>query len=198
MGKDNINETNKCLNTVKYIAKTVVCSAVALALWAGVIALVKCLNLEITDQNIILTFVGILATFIVISNYEQVQSIEKKTQKQVDDLKEEMEYFKTHITTISQIVERNNLASKIIAELIIRKDYSNLHYLGWLKGDEGNQNELRSLNEEIFEKLVYENEDALIIYVDEGSKIYKETKVKDVNLMKKLLELLYQNRIKSN
>ena len=186
------------MDTCKWFVILLISIFVVAVFWVGVFISARCFDFEISDQNIILTFVGILATFIVISNYEQVQSIEKKTQKQVDDLKEEMEYFKTHITTISQIVERNNLASKIIAELIISKDYSNLRYLGWLKGDERNQNGLRQLSEEIFEKLVYENEDALIIYVDEGSKIYKETKVKDVNLMKKLLELLHQNRIKSN
>jgi hypothetical protein len=38
-----------------------------------------CLHIDlvtITDQNIILTFIGILATFVVVSNYWQVKSIQ--------------------------------------------------------------------------------------------------------------------------
>lgn len=170
MGKDNINETNKCLNTVKYIAKTVICSAVALALWAGVIALVKCLNLEITDQNIILSFIGILATFIVISNYEQVQSIEKKTQKQVDDLKEEMESTVSKIKNANKKINRylyemiksSDVKCDIVARKIMNRDFSDLYYIG----DQG----LKELTEEKYNECLKTNPDFSILYGKNGSK----------------------------
>lgn len=168
MGKDNINETNKCLNTVKYIAKTVICSAVALALWAGVIALVKCLNLEITDQNIILTFIGILATFIVISNYEQIQSIEKKTQKQVDDLKEEMESNVSKIKNANKKINRylyemiksSGVKYDIVARKIMNRNFSDLYYIG----DQG----LMELTEEKYNEFLKTNSDSSILYGKNG------------------------------
>jgi hypothetical protein len=41
----------------------------------------------ITDTSIVLTFIGILATFVVISNYAQVLSIEKKFNDEVKQIK---------------------------------------------------------------------------------------------------------------
>lgn len=39
---------------------------------------------EISDSNLIITFLGVLATFVVVSNFSQVSSIEEKTEKAIE------------------------------------------------------------------------------------------------------------------
>ncbi|MDR1983824.1 MAG: hypothetical protein LBQ28_03255 [Prevotellaceae bacterium] len=44
----------------------------------------------IDDKNIVLVFVGILATFIVVSNYAQVKHIEDRTNNEIEKIKKEI------------------------------------------------------------------------------------------------------------
>lgn len=44
----------------------------------------------ITEESIVLSFVGILATFIVVSNYAQVKSIEESTRNEIEKFKKEI------------------------------------------------------------------------------------------------------------
>lgn len=46
-------------------------------------------NVVINNQSIVLIFIGILATFIVVSNYAQVSEIKNSTDKKVQDLETE-------------------------------------------------------------------------------------------------------------
>ena len=48
-------------------------------------------NCVVSESNIVLTFVGILATFVVVSNYAQVKSIEDKMESEITHLNEELE-----------------------------------------------------------------------------------------------------------
>lgn len=68
-------------------------SATVLAIFAAaVISIIfKCFDLRIEEAGIVLTFVGILATFIVVSNYAQVKSIEDKMESEITHLNEELE-----------------------------------------------------------------------------------------------------------
>lgn len=46
-------------------------------------------NLTVTDESIVLVFVGILATLVVVGNYAQVLEIQNNTKTQIQDLKTE-------------------------------------------------------------------------------------------------------------
>ena len=83
---------------------------VTIVFWAGVAAVSKWLDFVITDTNVVLTFVGVLATFVVISNYAQVQEIKYNTEKQVNMLQEEIKEIK------------KELEKKVTAYLKVDKD----------------------------------------------------------------------------
>ncbi|MCL2596225.1 MAG: hypothetical protein FWD66_00890 [Paludibacter sp.] len=60
----------------------------ALILWGLAIVALKYFNLNLTEHGleIILTFIGILATFIVVSNYMQVKDIDRKFENRITEL----------------------------------------------------------------------------------------------------------------
>lgn len=69
----------------------------AAILWGLILVLVMCGVLWIasrfhifndipTSESLIITFIGILATFVVVSNFSQVANIEQKTDKKIDDI----------------------------------------------------------------------------------------------------------------
>jgi len=54
------------------------------------------MGLQLNVNDTILMFVGILATFIVVSNYAQVKEIEEKMQKQIEEIKNNLKYSKEY------------------------------------------------------------------------------------------------------
>jgi len=60
-----------------------------------------CLHIShtvIESEHIVLTFVGILATFIVVSNYMQVKEVKDDFAKQSLELQEELDAIKTELS----------------------------------------------------------------------------------------------------
>lgn len=156
------------MDTCKWFVILLISIFVVAVFWVGVFISARCFDFEISDQNIILTFVGILATFIVISNYEQVQSIEKKTQKQVDDLKGEMESNISKIKNANKKINRylyemiksSGVTYDIVAKKIMIHDFSDLYYIG----DQG----LMELTEEKYNEFLKTNSDSSILYGKNG------------------------------
>jgi len=66
-----------------------------------------------------ISFIGILATFIVISNYVQVKDIKEETNKQISSMKTEFDKIKIiedKMKTMNDIIENNKLELKIKIE----------------------------------------------------------------------------------
>ena len=66
-------------------------------------------NDESKNTSIILGFVGILATFVVLSNYLQVKEIENKTKKQIEDFKNKISLFENNLTRKVLDYEKNKM-----------------------------------------------------------------------------------------
>jgi len=81
-GNKNCRE-NKCNNSCVFvkILAIVICAAVVFWLLACVSA--KCLGFYIGNDQIIVTLLGILATFVVVSNYAQVENIKRDIEQQL-------------------------------------------------------------------------------------------------------------------
>lgn len=92
-------------------------------------------NLGFDINGTILTFVGILATFVVISNYAQVKDVDNKVDIKIRDIKNEyerkIEEFKEHQNEIQQNIlkdykkdseERINTIKIQIEDLNIKND----------------------------------------------------------------------------
>ena len=57
----------------------------------GQILITTNFNIEITNENVILVFVGIIATFIVVSNFAQVADVKREFRQRVENVKKEHE-----------------------------------------------------------------------------------------------------------
>jgi hypothetical protein len=68
----------------------------------------KTYNFGISDNSVVLAFVGILATFIVISNYAQVKEIEHKFEQKIDEIKEQF-YTKSEIDNNSEFIRKSDI-----------------------------------------------------------------------------------------
>ncbi len=76
---------------IRHLAITfLVLIAVVVLLWV-VCKVFGCADLVDKDSTLIIAFFGILATFIVVSNYAQMESIKMRTSEQIDDIKIEMD-----------------------------------------------------------------------------------------------------------
>ena len=69
----------------------------------------------ITDESVVLVFVGILATFVVVGNYAQVKSIEEKMEKKFEFLDEKTKELENINTDLNDI--RSHYEDIIKAEL---------------------------------------------------------------------------------
>ncbi|MDR1760977.1 MAG: hypothetical protein LBR55_00860 [Bacteroidales bacterium] len=80
---------------------------VIIILLLTIIALhIECL--AINDSSIILAFVGILATFVVISNYTQVKDIERKFENKTESFDKKIKEIDTNILNIAKYAESIN------------------------------------------------------------------------------------------
>jgi hypothetical protein len=81
-------------------------------------------NSIIDNQNIVLTFVGILATFVVVSNYMQVKEIENKFNTTVEAAKEGLQkQFEDKIATVEFRME-HDVIHKLAACFFDAKHFS--------------------------------------------------------------------------
>ena len=77
-------------------------------------------NTIITNDSIVLTFVGILATFIVVGNYAQVTEIRNSTNSQIKDLET---YTQSEIQKLEKLQAEISKATKKLEENEKRTNY---------------------------------------------------------------------------
>ena len=64
----------------------------------------------VSHESIVLTFIGILATFIVVSNYAQVKDLERKLDELRNQTTNKLEYFENmHIEILQAFIDSNTL-----------------------------------------------------------------------------------------
>jgi low affinity Fe/Cu permease len=81
------------------------CAVIAIA------GLVKLLCLNLTDTTIVLTFVGILATFVVVSNYVQINGIDKKVDEKIKEINEKEKYIDSKFDRLNVELYRHIIVS---------------------------------------------------------------------------------------
>ena len=132
----------------------------------------------INDQSIVLIFVGILATFIVVSNYSQVRDIKEDFTKKIKELNYNNENIKQ---TIFLLLKEN--AFYEIAQNIKNENFQSLK---WLK-------ENRDLVD-IIDKNKYNSlpPDSFILFQNNGkSKIFSKN---EMNNYMKIFDSLKENK----
>ncbi len=64
---------------------------IILIVLVGVSIAQHCNKTLVTDSSLVLTFIGILATFVVVSNYAQVRDVEKKCDERIKELSDKLD-----------------------------------------------------------------------------------------------------------
>ncbi|MDR1973719.1 MAG: hypothetical protein LBQ31_03485 [Bacteroidales bacterium] len=90
---------------------------------------IKC-NVEVVSTSIILAFVGIIATFIVVSNYAQVKDIKDDTAEKIKKMNEDYNNFQKERISIRDDID------DIKAKLEQRKQPSDFLYGFWINREE--------------------------------------------------------------
>lgn len=79
----------------------------------GILYVCRCTQgWNISDSNLIITFLGVLATFVVVSNFSQVTNIEDKTRSALKDYEEELKKVvdsndeKSQVSRLKRLEER--------------------------------------------------------------------------------------------
>lgn len=103
-----------------YVVKALFTAVVAAMIFIGaVIFASKKYDFNITPDSIVLTFVGILATFLVITNYAQVIDIKKDFHRRVTRLEEKRRRLDNKITNSGRFdnnqVSQERLANRVEA-----------------------------------------------------------------------------------
>lgn len=84
-------KTIKSSSCVNYWAIGCITVLVAVLFWCLAIISAKCFNFVITNEQIIASIAGILATFVVISNIVQVEAIKREFEGKVAELDDKLE-----------------------------------------------------------------------------------------------------------
>jgi hypothetical protein len=105
-------------------------------LWVGVIiillgailfALLPCMQFDGNYTGLILSFVGIMSTFVVISNYAQVKDVESSTMERIRELENKNTTLIARLETLnkeySSVIEESYKTQKSIYEQQIRSYY---------------------------------------------------------------------------
>lgn len=94
--------------------------------WVAIIAIVICSLgiifpcLEISKENSIVTFLGVLATFVVISNFSQVADIRNETKEKLGKIREELSDMRKDLDAANdQLKQINKISAKITSNLLV-------------------------------------------------------------------------------
>ena len=92
----------------------------AVLFWVGAIVASKCWGVNFTSDSIVLTFVGIIATFVVIGNYAHTKAIEEKFEEKIKELEvknaeieDNIEFLKLTYRTLSATFSKISASNKI-------------------------------------------------------------------------------------
>ncbi|MDR3226739.1 MAG: hypothetical protein LBT56_03610, partial [Prevotellaceae bacterium] len=111
-------------------------------------------NTVLTNESIVLIFVGILATFVVVSNYIQVKSIEDRTEKQINSLQVQIDEFENKLDDI--FISQGQ--ADYITFKINRKDIVKKYIEKYLESNSIKTEEIFTHKTELFTYLKSQNE----------------------------------------
>jgi predicted nuclease with TOPRIM domain len=122
--KDDINELNKRIDDLKiekypYINILVAIFILTFFFFLFAVFLNKTYKFGLSDDSIVLTFVGVLTTFIVVSNYMQVKDIERKFEEKIKEVNSQ---------STNRDIEIAGSISNTMSEMIKMKDESKMLY----------------------------------------------------------------------
>jgi hypothetical protein len=98
-------------------------TGVTAVFWVGAAIVSKWFGLIITDTNIALTFLGVLATFVVISNYAQVAEIKREFN---NNLQEQKNWHSQEVKEIAENLKEDIETQKKALTEEITKETTNL------------------------------------------------------------------------
>lgn len=99
-------------STHHYIASALIASIIAAVLFSVIVLVFDCIHPEccymrqyVTDnERVVLAFVGILATFVVVTNYAQVAELSRRVEKQLKANNKRIDYLETQIQTAQNTI----------------------------------------------------------------------------------------------
>ncbi|MGM9819057.1 MAG: hypothetical protein ACI30B_08790 [Paludibacteraceae bacterium] len=92
-----------------YVKITFICIAIVILFWVGAVISAHCFGFYVNEKDIIITFIGILATFVVINNFYQVEKMETTTTRQIEEMKN------TTIDQIKRMERKYKIMNKFMA-----------------------------------------------------------------------------------
>ncbi|MGM9818694.1 MAG: hypothetical protein ACI30B_06920 [Paludibacteraceae bacterium] len=92
--------------------------------WGGAVVSAHCFGFYVNEKDIIITFIGILATFVVINNFYQVEEAKVMAEKQIKEMSVTAEKRIKEITKYEDIVKKLLISSKeyIVAMKIVQQN----------------------------------------------------------------------------
>jgi hypothetical protein len=137
IGSQKEKEIDKGIGLDFYLKIFLVLLASSIIFWILAIVSAKCFGFWINNEIVIITIIGILATFIVVGNYAQIKEIEGKFERKHKDSISEIKSFTNKFDKISREVKKINDRldqhnQNFIEELLSRdkiNEYSNRHAL---------------------------------------------------------------------
>ena len=93
---------NTMPNAANYCLILLVIVSSAIVFWGLAVISAKCFGFVLTNDQIVSTIIGILATFVVVSNYIQVQEVKRDLELKIEELKVQQ----TNIENVRETDER--------------------------------------------------------------------------------------------
>lgn len=92
--------------------------------WTGAVVSAHCFGFYVNEKDIIITFIGVLATFVVINNFYQVEQAKVMAEKQINEISATAKKRIKEITKYEDIVKKLVISSKeyIVATKIVQQN----------------------------------------------------------------------------
>lgn len=84
----NIKEKISLFFQSTYVKLTILSFFIVFSFWAGAVVSAHCFGFYVNEKDIIITFIGILATFVVINNYAQIEQSRRVFTEEVRKIEE--------------------------------------------------------------------------------------------------------------
>ncbi len=85
------------------------------AIFLSLVAICCCIcSITLDCYNLILGFIGVLATFVVVSNYVQVMKIEEDTQKKIEQIENKLNGYKSELDKQKDLLRDKQTDNKLL------------------------------------------------------------------------------------
>lgn len=168
---------NKITNSFsKLIVLLILCAVCVLLICICICFLSETLCLQANQFEIILTFIGIIGTFIVVTNFQQVQESKELAKKEIEDIKQkatdEIERVKRRQNFVNEFIFSSKeyiLASKIIEEIKIADEDKTIFELDVIESSHGNERGTRTYKVKVKDVLP-DNDDIKMSFINEDNR----------------------------